>query len=424
MKTIYISALALFFSANLSAQTVNQEELNQFVENQKTPFLEGHVETFLLAGIAWERIYGENEYVLTPIMQNINDYFNRIKFSDNAITGVYKSNFSFIKVEVTNSSKTTLNSMNIVVPDYVQNEVVVYLPQIDIDRLNQEFINFIYLPNYGKQNPNKFNPINNKALLYSENFENSGSEIPGTTYSSQSIGASNCGWKDVGCVSKSGFWSAWCAGDGAACTPICSNSDYVNNMESDFWKSTFITNIAGNNNLSFNWWMNFDMNESGTNDILFRFFNFGSSWQLSSLSYNSSSPGEGSGNYEFQQIPITGPVSSYSFQFRFVSNSVGTAQGVYIDDISLTGDATTGVNDINLANKISIYPNPTNGVFTIESENMQSIEITSISGEIIKTIKQNKSNKVDVDLKAYSAGVYFVKITTDKGNATKKLILN
>ena len=191
-------------------------------------------------------------------------------------------------------------------------------------------------------------------------------------------------------------------------------------MESDFWKPASI-NISGYNNLSFTWWMNFDMNETGTNDVLYRYYNYGSGWQLSSINYNSSSPGEGSGNFEYQQITV-GTGSSYTFLFRFISNGIGTANGVYIDDILLTGDQSTDIEEINLSNSISIYPNPTNGIFSVEGENMKRIEISSITGAVVKELIVN-NNKTNIDLTGYSSGIYFAKIITDKGSAIKKIVL-
>lgn len=423
MKAIYISVAALFFSVNLAAQTVNQSELKQFVENQKKPFLEGTGEIFILDNVAWQRPYGESEYMLTPLMVDEAAYFSRITALNNSITGVYKSNFSFINVEVTNFSRTILNSMNITIPSYIQNNVIVYLPQIDIDRLNQALINFTYLTNYGKQHPTKFTTNNNKVNLYFENFETTSGVILGPNFVISNTGAANCGWNDVQCVAKSGTWSAWCAGNGPACNQSCNNSNHVENMNSAFTNFPAI-NTTGFVNMIFSFWMNFDLeNSSGVTDFFTYSFNIGSGLQLAAA-YNGQTPGDGSNNYIKQSFPITGFPNSFSYAFRIVTDNSFNNKGVYIDDISLTGDAITGIEELNLANSISIYPNPTNGVFTIESENMQSFEITSISGEIIKTITQNNSNKTDIDLKGYAAGIYFVKITTDKGNATKKLILN
>lgn len=98
-------------------------------------------------------------------------------------------------------------------------------------------------------------------------------------------------------------------------------------------------------------------------------------------------------------------------------------KGVYLDDILLTGDQSTAINELNLANAISIYPNPTNGIFSIEADKIKSIEITSITGEVIEHLVVNK-NITTIDLTSFSSGIYFAKIVTDKGSAIKKIILH
>ena len=232
MRTFYISVLALFFSVNLVAQTVNQEELKQFYEKQQTPFLENSAEIFVINDIGWLRPYGEKEFALTPIITDYPQYYSRITALDNSELEIHKSAFSYIKVGINSFSKSLLHEMGIDIPTYVQNELIVYLPQIDIDRLLQEGINCIYLPNYGKQEPTKLNVSQNKVNLYYESFE--ANTVPGSNFVINNTGAANCGWKDVNCVTKSGNWSLYCAGNGAACNPTCSNTNHVNNMNSAF----------------------------------------------------------------------------------------------------------------------------------------------------------------------------------------------
>lgn len=416
MKTLYISVLVLFFSANLSAQTVNQQELNQFYEKQQTPFLEEHAETFYLEGTSWERLYGEKEYVLTPLMQKIDEYFNRIQSLDEPLNGIYKSKFHFIKVEVNNFNKELLKDMNITVPDYIQNNVNVYLPEIDIDKLSEEAINFTYLTNYGKTPVKILNESNKdiNAILFSEGFETY--TVPGSIYSAAINGAANCGWKDKSCNPHTGSWSVYCAG---TCAATCSS--YVNDMNSQFWTTNFIT-FSNHTALSFNFWLNYDLYDPGSSDILYRSYNIGSGWQLSSFSYNATDPNDGAG-WKYYSYSLSGNYTQYAFDFTFISNGFGNSTGVFIDDIELSGTPATGINEKDLANSISIYPNPTNGIFSIEADNMERIEITSITGEIVKALVVNK-NKTTIDLTAYSSGIYFAKIITDKGNVTKKIILH
>ncbi|HLU84332.1 MAG TPA: T9SS type A sorting domain-containing protein [Vicingaceae bacterium] len=414
MKTMYISVLALFFSTNLSSQTVNQNELNEFYEKQQTPFLEGHTETFYLSGTSWERLYGEKEYVLTPLMQNIDEYFNRIQSLDEPMNGIYKSTFHFINVEITTSSKLLLETMNIYVPNYIQSNINVYLPQIDIDELTQNNINFTYLTNYGKQNATKFSTIKNKAILYSEGFESS--NLPNSNYS-VFVNSVNCGWDDVGCKAHTGQRSVWSAGNGTACFTDC--TAYPNNMSTDVDRAINI-NTNGYKDFVFKFWIWFDL---GNNDEVYRYYNIGNGWVISSLSYNGTSSGNLSGWLQYSASYL-GTIPYYKWSFRFISNSISSnEQGAYIDDLELSGTLTTSITELNLANSISIYPNPTNGIFSVEADNMKSIEITSITGEIVQELVIN-NNKTTIDLTSFSSGIYFAKIITDKGSAIKKIVLN
>ena len=415
MKKLYIFVLALLICGNISAQTTQSEDYIRFIENQKTPFLKGNAETFLLDGTSWERLFWEKEYVLTPIMKDINTYKKRICQLDEPVNGIFKSKFHFIKVEVNNISKSLLSDMNIIVPNYIPYYVNVYLPEIDIDKLSEENINFTYLTDYGKI-PAKISTENNKeinAVLFTEGFETS--TVPGSVYSTNITGAANCGWQDENCLSHSGNWSVWCARTCDAC------GSYVNDMDSYFQTINFI-NTTGYQDLWFKFWLNYDMYDIGSNDILYRFYDLGSGWQLSATSYNSSSPNDGAG-WNYVQVFYSGVYSDFAFAFEFTSNSAGTSNGVYIDDIELSGTPTVGIDDIKLDdNVISIYPNPTNGVFIIEGENMNTVEITTISGQKIKTMEVSE-NKVSIDLSTQSKGIYFAKIITDKGTVIKKLVI-
>ena len=71
---------------------------------------------------------------------------------------------------------------------------------------------------------------------------------------------------------------------------------------------------------------------------------------------------------------------------------------------------------------VSIYPNPTNGKFTIEANNIETVEITNIEGQLIKQIEV-KNDKSSIDLNLEVKGVYFAKIITKRGNIIKIIII-
>lgn len=84
-------------------------------------------------------------------------------------------------------------------------------------------------------------------------------------------------------------------------------------------------------------------------------------------------------------------------------------------------DPTLSVNDFELENTISLYPNPTSGSFSITSNsNINTVEILDITGKQIKTFK-NSSNTFNVE--DLISGVYFTRIKTENGSITKKLII-
>ena len=73
-------------------------------------------------------------------------------------------------------------------------------------------------------------------------------------------------------------------------------------------------------------------------------------------------------------------------------------------------------------NLIKIYPNPTSGFTTITADNIQQIELLNINGQLLEeyTIK-NKSYILDMNNR--KKGIYFIKIKTDKGTVTEKIIV-
>jgi hypothetical protein len=86
---------------------------------------------------------------------------------------------------------------------------------------------------------------------------------------------------------------------------------------------------------------------------------------------------------------------------------------------------TTDVFSIdNAKGPISIFPNPSNGIFTIQSNNnVSKIEIVNMLGEIVKEQMIN-SGEMELDLSAQPKGIYFVRCYNDgKIIGTQKLII-
>ena len=75
-----------------------------------------------------------------------------------------------------------------------------------------------------------------------------------------------------------------------------------------------------------------------------------------------------------------------------------------------------GIGDYE--NDLEIYPNPANNLLTISNVNVQHVVIFNINGQVM--LKQDFSNTVDVS--ALPKGMYFIKVSSADGLATKKFI--
>jgi photosystem II stability/assembly factor-like uncharacterized protein len=90
-------------------------------------------------------------------------------------------------------------------------------------------------------------------------------------------------------------------------------------------------------------------------------------------------------------------------------------------------EGTAGVEDRISENSIAIYPNPATSEFTIALPKTLKAEVRvfDITGKLlIYEADALIANKHTVDVSSLSAGTYFVRLNTEEGSATKKLLIN
>lgn len=136
-----------------------------------------------------------------------------------------------------------------------------------------------------------------------------------------------------------------------------------------------------------------------------------------------------------------------SIQETWNHGTLGTAMTSYtftkgpaIDHRIITGDANfgnilinwqpatvTGIDESNSVNpEISVYPNPTNGVFNIDYSKANNIKVINTLGAVVYDEKLDilAQGTKSIDLSNFSNGVYFINVSNSNGSSNHKLILD
>jgi len=90
-----------------------------------------------------------------------------------------------------------------------------------------------------------------------------------------------------------------------------------------------------------------------------------------------------------------------------------TQDSTFIANFTITSD----ISDFNETNSLIIYPNPTTGKISINTHDVQYIEVIDLHGKQIYAGKET-----EIDLSSQPKGIYIIKVITDKQTLAKKLI--
>jgi hypothetical protein len=117
------------------------------------------------------------------------------------------------------------------------------------------------------------------------------------------------------------------------------------------------------------------------------------------------------------------PEVNYCYQIEVVYNDCEDV--IITEEKCLTMD-TVSINE--LQNQVKIYPNPTDGQLIIEISDMRyemcDITIYDVYGRKaqVSSLKSQVSNH-QIDLSHLPVGVYFIKIDSDNGSITQKIVI-
>ena len=121
----------------------------------------------------------------------------------------------------------------------------------------------------------------------------------------------------------------------------------------------------------------------------------------------------------YDNVESDDAVVQYGFQVLGLNaNPVNEAA---LGSVIVTSDEIAAVNDFNAIN-VSVYPNPTINKINIQSdEQITNVVVYNTLGQMVKSASPNATN-FSMETANLDAGIYFAKLSTEKGSKTVKFI--
>ncbi len=125
-----------------------------------------------------------------------------------------------------------------------------------------------------------------------------------------------------------------------------------------------------------------------------------------------------------------GPVTAgeHSFMLRVPTAVFANGEGYFPLSLYFQGTTSGSITGIEFADQggsdpsLAIYPNPTNGSFTIELPSKKAqITVTNVLGEIVY---QQNSTTSRTQLQLENSGLYMVHVRTEQGTSTRKVVVD
>ncbi|HMI07541.1 MAG TPA: T9SS type A sorting domain-containing protein [Flavobacterium sp.] len=98
--------------------------------------------------------------------------------------------------------------------------------------------------------------------------------------------------------------------------------------------------------------------------------------------------------------------------------------GFAVDDFKVTADDLS--TDSFFSSNFKVYPNPASSVLNVDAKTsaINEMQLTDLNGRIVKSIKANGVNNAQINISDLNAGVYFLKVTSNEGTGTTKVVKN
>jgi hypothetical protein len=126
------------------------------------------------------------------------------------------------------------------------------------------------------------------------------------------------------------------------------------------------------------------------------------------------------------QVPALANQADLRLRFGFTNSGYGTNPAFAVDNIVVVDAITAGIAEQE-ANSFTLFPNPTEGIFTVSNvsaaADAQTIVVTDALGRTVLQQPAGTNGATVIDLTGKEKGMYFVRLIGGENAGMKKVIL-
>jgi len=144
---------------------------------------------------------------------------------------------------------------------------------------------------------------------------------------------------------------------------------------------------------------------------------------------------DNTGHYTFNNVPLNQSFKIYvdipNYGMDSVraimltgSNTASAQNNYYVDSLKIRIDSVAHVGISQYSNnygQISVYPNPNNGTFIVETNSTRTLQVFNVNGKVV--LSQIINGTTIIDAGKLSEGVYNISITNNEGTINRKLVI-
>lgn len=118
-------------------------------------------------------------------------------------------------------------------------------------------------------------------------------------------------------------------------------------------------------------------------------------------------------------LSYTGTGRYIAFRYRESPSFFALA---YMDNVQFY-KTQTSLDDHTLASTVALYPNPTTGLFVVECKgsDIRSVEVYDVYGKMLTRV-DGGGDHMELNLGRYAPGMYLVRVYSEKGTVTKRVV--